>query len=191
MPAFDYVIPTVDHRICVRHLYANYRDIGGHRGIALKEKLWAAASTYTEGDFLRLMGELKRMKSDAHEYLAKIYLSTWSRAWFATDSKCDLLQNNIYECFNSYILKAHNKPILTMLKQIRKKLMRRYQAKRNGIQSLTKKLTPKIQNKLDAIRNELMDCVALSAGDDMFEVTGPDGRQFVVNMRRKSCGCRV
>jgi hypothetical protein len=96
MPAFDYVMPTVDHRICVRHLYANYRDIG-----------------------------------------------------------------------------------------------RRYQAKRDGIQSLTGKLTPKIQNKLDAIWNESMDCVALYAGDDMFEVTGPDGRQFVVNMRRKSCGCRV
>jgi hypothetical protein len=191
MPAFDYVMPTVDHRICVRHLYANYRDIGGHRGIALKEKLWAAASAYTEGDFLRVMGELKRMKSDAHEYLAKIDPSTWSRAWFATDSKCDLLQNNICECFNSYILKARNKPILTMLEQIRKKLMRRYQAKRDGIQSLTGKLTPKIQNKLDAIRNESMDCVALYAGDDMFEVTGPDGRQFVVNMRRKSCGCRV
>jgi hypothetical protein len=65
-----------------------------------------------------------------------------------------------------------------MLEQIQKKLMRRYQAKRDGIQSLTGKLTPKIQNKLDAIQNESMDCVALYAGDDMFEVTGPDGRQF-------------
>lgn len=87
MLTFDYVMPTVDHRICVRHLYANYRDIGGHKGIALKEKLWAAASAYTEWNFLRVMGELKRMKSDAHEYLAKIDPSTW----FATDSKCDLL----------------------------------------------------------------------------------------------------
>jgi hypothetical protein len=78
-----------------------------------------------------------------------------------------------------------------MLEQIRKKLMRRYQVKKNGIQSLTVKLTPKIQKKLDAILYESMDCVALYAGDDMFEVTGPDGKQFVVNMRRKSCGCRV
>lgn len=90
MPTFDYVMPTVDHRICVRHLYANYKDIGVHRGIALKE-LWATASAYTEGDFLRVIGELKRMKSDTHEYLAKIDPSTWSRAWFAMDSKCDLL----------------------------------------------------------------------------------------------------
>jgi hypothetical protein len=39
------------------------------------------------------------MKSDAHDYLAKIDPSTWSRAWFATDSKCDLLQNNITHTF--------------------------------------------------------------------------------------------
>jgi hypothetical protein len=69
--------------------------------------------------------------------------------------------------------------------------MRRYQAKRDDIQSLIGKLTPKIQNKLDAIWNESMDCVALYAGDDMFEVTGLDSRQFVVNMKRKSCGCKV
>jgi hypothetical protein len=27
-------------------LYANYRDVG-HRGLALKEKLWSAAAAYT------------------------------------------------------------------------------------------------------------------------------------------------
>jgi hypothetical protein len=29
MLAFELVMPMVDHRICVRHLYANFRDIGG------------------------------------------------------------------------------------------------------------------------------------------------------------------
>jgi hypothetical protein len=37
MPAFELVTSRVDHRICVRHLYANFRDIGRHRGLALKE----------------------------------------------------------------------------------------------------------------------------------------------------------
>jgi hypothetical protein len=30
MPTFELVMPSVDHSICVRHLYANFRDIGGH-----------------------------------------------------------------------------------------------------------------------------------------------------------------
>lgn len=94
------------------------------------------------------------------------------------------MQNNICECFDSYILKARDKLILTMLEMIRKKLMVRYQAKREGIQSLTWNITPKIAKKLDALVFESMDCIALYAGDDMFKVTGPDGRQFVVNLMR-------
>jgi hypothetical protein len=38
---------------------------------------------------------------------------------------------------------------------------------------------------LEAIVFESMDCVALYAGDDMFEMTGLDGKQFVVNLREK------
>jgi len=131
MPAFEEVIPNVDHRIRVRQLYANFKDIGGYRGVALKEKLWVAASAYTEGNFMRVMDELKNMNSDAFEYLHKIDPSTWSRAWFTEDTKSDLLQNNHCECFNSYILKARDKPNLTMLEMKMRKLMRRYQAKRS------------------------------------------------------------
>lgn len=87
MPAFEEVIPNVDHRICVRHLYANFRDIGGHRGVILKEKLWAAFSAYTEGDFMSVMDELKNMNNDAFEYLHKIDAS----AWFIEDTKSDFL----------------------------------------------------------------------------------------------------
>ncbi|XP_059446531.1 uncharacterized protein LOC132178091 [Corylus avellana] len=44
---FEVVMPMVDHRICVRHLNANFRDIEGHRGLALKEQLWSTTSSYT------------------------------------------------------------------------------------------------------------------------------------------------
>jgi hypothetical protein len=59
IPSFDTIIPMTDHRICVRHLYANFRD-NGFRGLALKELLWNAASSYTEVDFRIHMEEIKR-----------------------------------------------------------------------------------------------------------------------------------
>ena len=40
----------MDHRACVRHIYANFRD-SGYRGKALKDKLWGAASAYTKFEF--------------------------------------------------------------------------------------------------------------------------------------------
>jgi hypothetical protein len=98
--------------------------------------------------------------------------------------------NNICECFNSYILKACDKPILTLLEMIRKKLMMRYQAKREGIEKLTGKLCPRIAAKLEEIGLVAVDCIANYASDSMFEVTCPNNRQFVVDLGRRRCGCR-
>ena len=60
-----------DHRYCVRHLYANNRD-SGHRGLALKDKLWVVAAAYTEIDFHKEMDELKNISEHAYNYLSKI-----------------------------------------------------------------------------------------------------------------------
>jgi hypothetical protein len=98
--------------------------------------------------------------------------------------------NNICECWNSYILKARDKPILTTLEMIRKKLMRRYQAKMEGIEKLTVRLCPRIAAKMEAIGLVVVNCIAAYAGESMFEVNCPDNRQFVVDLCRWRCGCR-
>jgi hypothetical protein len=69
MPTFEDVIPMAEHRVCVRHLWVNFRD-ERHRGVALKDKLWAASCAYTEAEFNAHMQELKRMSQAA--------LSTWT-----------------------------------------------------------------------------------------------------------------
>ncbi|XP_062155259.1 uncharacterized protein LOC133863331 [Alnus glutinosa] len=188
VPSFDVVMPMADHRICVRHLYANFRD-KGFPGVALKELLWNAALSYTEVDFRFQMEEIKKVNPDAFDYLDKIDPSGWSRAWFSDHSKCDLLVNNTCECFNSYILKARDKPILTMLEMIRKQLMRRYQLKRDGIAKLKGKLCPRIVEKLEAIGESASDCLSRFAGDGIFEVE-QGRRQYAVDLRRRTCGCR-
>jgi Zn-finger domain-containing protein len=76
MTTFDVVMPIVDHRICIRHLYANFRDIGGYRGLALKEQLWATVSSYTEYEFTQHMEELKRVNRKTCEFLSEVDLCT-------------------------------------------------------------------------------------------------------------------
>jgi hypothetical protein len=147
IPSFDAVIPTVDHRICVRHLYANFRD-KRFRVVALKELLWAAASAFTDIEFIYHMEEIKKLNPTAFEYLERIDPSGLSRSWFSDYPKCDLLVN-ISECFNSYILKAQL--ILIMLEMISKQLHRRYQLKRDGIKTLKGMLCPRIVDKLKAV----------------------------------------
>jgi hypothetical protein len=136
------------------------------------------------------MEGLKNMNKYAYEFLTEVDPSPWSRAWFSDYPKCDMLVNNICECFNSYILKACEKPILTMLEMIRKKLKKRYQAKRKGIEKLNGKLCLRIAAKLEEIGLKAIDCLTQYAGDLMFEVICPDNKQFMVDLHRKRCGCK-
>jgi hypothetical protein len=188
VPSLDLVAPGVEHRICIRHLYANYRD-SGHRGLALKDKLWSAAAAYTEADFLREMDELKGISPDAYDYLSKVDPSTWSRAWFSTFTKCDLIVNNLSECFNAWILKSRDLPIISMMEMLRKKLMKRYQKKREGISTMEGRICPKIRARLDECGQDAGHCYCTYAGDGLFEVTHME-KQYVVNLVRRTCGCR-
>uniref|UniRef100_A0A2N9ETW0 SWIM-type domain-containing protein n=1 Tax=Fagus sylvatica TaxID=28930 RepID=A0A2N9ETW0_FAGSY len=186
--SFKDVCPDMDHRACVRHIYANFRD-SGHRGKALKDKLWGAASAYTEFEFDAHMAELKKLSPPAYEYLSKIPVATWSRSKFTKNPKSDLIVNNLSECFNSYILDARDKPILTMLDTIRRKLMRRFQVNRASIAKMSGKLCPKIQVKVEKAGVKASECLLMFAGEGKYEV---DYRQqkFVVNLREKTCGCK-
>jgi hypothetical protein len=109
--SFKIVVPNSAHRICIRHLYANFRS-EGHKCVMFKKKLWRAVAAYTVHEFQREMDELKRMSEPVHDYLVKADPSEWARAFFDTATKCDLLMNNICECFNLYIIKAETRLLL-------------------------------------------------------------------------------
>ena len=178
----------MNHRACVRHIYANFRD-SGHRGKVLEDKLWAAASAYTEFEFDAHMAEFKKLSPPTYEYLSKIPVVTWSRSKFTKNSKSDLIVNNLSECFNSYILDVRDKPILTILNIIRMKLMRRFQVNRAPITKMSEKLCPKIQVKVEKAGVKASECLLLYSREGKYEV---DYRQqkFVVNLREKTCGCK-
>jgi len=97
--------------------------------------------------------------------------------------------NNLCECFNSYIIKALDKPILTMLEMIRKKLMRQYKKKRQGIREYVGEWCPKILAKLEQCRKDARDCTCTHyAGDGLYEVECSYGT-FVVDLAHRTCGC--
>ncbi|KAB1223990.1 hypothetical protein CJ030_MR2G006067 [Morella rubra] len=83
---------------------------------SLKDKLRVAASAYMEYKFLSVMDEVKKLSEPAWKYLNDIDPRQWSRAYFNPDVKSDLLINNLTKCFNSYILKARDKPITRCLR---------------------------------------------------------------------------
>lgn len=67
-----------------------------------------------------------------------------------------MLLNKLCECFNSQILEARTKGILTLNKIIRTKLMIRIQRRGNAMQICTTLYSPKILKQLESKANELV-----------------------------------
>ena len=64
------------------------------------------------------MNELKGYSVEAWQWVNKLEPRQWSRAYFNTDSSCDMLVNNLCESFNAAILNARDKSIIVLLETI-------------------------------------------------------------------------
>ncbi|RYQ81129.1 hypothetical protein Ahy_Scaffold1g107135 [Arachis hypogaea] len=89
LPAYDEVIPGVDNRFCVRHLYSNFRK--RFPGLQLKKLMWKCAKATHWRDWDRHMAEMKVVNQEAYRYLIAIPPRYWSRSRFTYNSKVDTL----------------------------------------------------------------------------------------------------
>nr|XP_027077015.1 uncharacterized protein LOC113700766 [Coffea arabica] len=109
--AIHELLPGVEHRMCVRHMYNNFKK--EHPGLALKDRIWSAARASYESRFASEMESLKEFDVEAFNWLVKHTTpKEWTRSHFRILSKCDILLNNLCESFNSIILDAREQPII-------------------------------------------------------------------------------
>nr|GEY23822.1 hypothetical protein [Tanacetum cinerariifolium] len=66
---------------CVRHIHENMKS--QFKGGAYKEMLWNVAKDTSKGEFKKKIDELKSFNSDAYDWLIKIPLEQWSKAYFS------------------------------------------------------------------------------------------------------------
>ena len=89
------------------------------------------ATATTNRQFEDRRDALWKIDPKAGEWLAQRDPNQWSRAYFGTKSKCDILLNNICECFNSVILEGRQLGIVAMCDWIFEYVMKRFQANRD------------------------------------------------------------
>ncbi|GAA0140416.1 hypothetical protein LIER_35231 [Lithospermum erythrorhizon] len=112
--------------------------------------------------------------------------SQWSRAYFTPTSKCDVLLNNMCKVFNSFILDARNKPILTIMPMIKDLIMVRMQMNRDKAGHGEGKLCPKPRAKLIKYVKDAMDCMPMKCDRAHFQVySGGSTNQWVVDLDKK------
>jgi len=70
LPAIQDLLPGVDQRFCVRHLYANFRK--RFPGKNLKRLMWSAASATHPEAWEQEMRKIKELNVEAFKYLIAI-----------------------------------------------------------------------------------------------------------------------
>jgi hypothetical protein len=191
VPAVKSVMQGSYHRFCVRHLFANFKK--NHKGKKLKDLMWGAAKASTLQEFDAVMREMGAVSKPAHDCLRGNLLPQWARHAFPYYPKCDMLLNNLCKTFNSKIVDARTKPVITMLvitmlETIRRYLMTRIQKDKDVMLKYQGLICPRIQEKLKKCKEESKGCRPKWGGGNKYEVTN-DGKKYIVDIVRKSCAC--
>ncbi|KAE8729826.1 hypothetical protein F3Y22_tig00003151pilonHSYRG00020 [Hibiscus syriacus] len=143
--AMMHVLPNAEHRTC------------------------ATRATYKK-EFEDAMDELKALSKPAFDWLNGKDPAQWSKSHFSPKSKSDMLLSNFSECFNKMILKARDKPILTLMEMIRTKIMKNVAMKKEVENKYTGSLCTRIQNKIELAIQQSTRCWPTHAGGQKYQV---------------------
>ncbi|XP_078444851.1 uncharacterized protein LOC144713990 [Wolffia australiana] len=150
---------------------------------------WAAVKCTTIEKFRRIIREMTALKPEAAQDFVNVGVQKFCRAYISEWSKCETIDNNICECFNSYILQFRSLPIIDMLEGIRSTIMERIVRMRELFSNRTDQLCPRIKEMVERNKLESRTCFLKPAGCRQFEVSNMRNR-FVVDLRAGTCSCR-
>jgi len=123
------------------------------------------------------------------EALLKYNKNAWCRALFKDHSKCDIVENNMCETFNSWILAARFKSIITMLEEIRVKVMERMTQMREFSEKWITDVSPMAMQILTENAKYVAICEVKFNEDNGYVIQHPPYKH-VVNLKKKVCSCR-
>ncbi|XP_058733419.1 uncharacterized protein LOC131605035 [Vicia villosa] len=170
VPAILEASQYVEHRLCVKHLYGNWKK--KYPGIVMKEVLWRAARVTTVPAWERAMEHMKLLEPNAWKDMKAVPAACWSIAHFKTDTQCDLQVNNMCEAFNRAILEYRDKPIITLLEGIKHYLTLRISKQKDALGKHKGVISPNIQKVTEKSKHEAGGWSATWHGDDDFAIFG-------------------
>lgn len=118
----------MEHRNFARHVFANWN--GRRRPKNYEQAFWSIVRSTTERQWEDSFKALEEQDKQDADDLKSRNPKQWTRAFQKTHAKSDAIENNLCEEFNSTILDARFKSIISMLKDIRVYVMDRIVQKR-------------------------------------------------------------
>lgn len=138
------------------------------------------------------MKELRELNEKAYQWFNDKTPTQWSRSHFQEFSKCDMLLNNGCDYFNSVILEAREKPLISMLEWIFDYLMQRMQINRNRAEEKWKGRLCPIEKIIEKTSKTVGDCLPVKSDAFHYQISCFDepGTKYSVDLKNHTCGCR-
>ncbi|KAH0639298.1 hypothetical protein KY285_035884 [Solanum tuberosum] len=189
IPVLSELLPNAEKRMCARHIWSNWHV--NWKGEERRKQFWRCSKASFEvkfGEEVHAMSKLgkKEITEDVLHYDPR----NWSRAFFQTHSKCDVVENNMCETFNSWILAARHKSIITMLEDIRHKMMNRHIDMIKFTETWISDIAPMARAILERNKEYSKNCNVQWNGLNGFEISEGE-YSFVVDLEKKHCDCRL
>ncbi|XP_009789750.2 uncharacterized protein [Nicotiana sylvestris] len=191
LKAVSKVLPKSEHRWCARHILANWSK--DWRGLERRNSFSRCARASCVAELNFHLDSLNMLGNGICESLLRYNKETWCRAYFNCDRKCDIIDNNMCETFNAWILAARHKTIITMLEEIRVKMMERIGKLREFADTWICDISPIAMKVYQDNIAQSMRCTIKWNGEYDYEVEDTSLRvvlKHCVNMQAQTCTCR-
>ncbi|KAH9705387.1 SWIM-type domain-containing protein [Citrus sinensis] len=173
--ALEQVFPLALKRYCCRHIYANFKT--KFPGLLLKKTFWRACRSPNCTEFSEQMEKLKAISSH------------WAKHTFPPFTKCTHVTNNMTESFNNWINGYRAMPVVRMLDEIRRKIMRLIHTRHEAAKRWNEELPPLVRRKIVEARMESRGLSVIFGHENTFEVLEDASKAFVVDIGNKKCDC--
>ncbi|XP_057811588.1 uncharacterized protein LOC131025816 [Salvia miltiorrhiza] len=183
------IVSHAEHRNCARHVYMNWKK-QGHTGSTLKNIFWRAVKASYKDEYKRAMEEMKAESVAAYQDFREMDVHRFCKAFLPTTTFSYMIDNNIAETFNGYIINARGKMVIHILEEIRTSIMVRQVKKLETIGKVTDTLCPEIRKKLEKLRWLSRHCIPYPVIGGKFEVLA-NVDKFVVDVEIRTCSCRM
>ncbi|XP_070020357.1 uncharacterized protein [Nicotiana sylvestris] len=182
-------LPECEHRMSARHILANWQQ--KWKGIERRNGFWSCARLTYEVELKSKLDKLSKLGHKICEDLVNYNPEKWSKAMVRTSSKCDSVDNNMAESFNAWVLGPRHKTIISILEEIRIKVMNRFTRVRAFADTWNEAISPMAMMVLVTNVEKSMRCTIHWNGDFGYEVKGATGIKHIVKLTEEVCSCRA
>ena len=182
------VFPQAEQRECFRHLMQNFMK--KFHGEAC-EHMWPAARAYKYDIFYHHFQKVISASPQVHGYLTKYHSLLWMRYKFNPAIKCDYINNNLAESFNSWIKDIKDLPVDELADKLRVMIMELFDKRRKIGDRLQGTILPAVIHQLNGNTRGLGHLKVRVSNTFNAEVTDSRSEQdrHVVKTHIHECTC--